>query len=102
MVDGFGWRSFQRRNPDNVLRDDIVRLLQDLDRIERPLSHQFCRCRRFHEIIDVGADENSVTAFVERMTGATDPLNCSRDAFRRRHHDDEINRADVDPKLEAG
>ena len=85
-----------------MLRDDIVRLLQELDRIKCSLSRQFCRGRCFHQIIDVGGDENSVAAFVEGMTGPTDTLDCSGDAFWGRHHDNEIDGADVDPELEAG
>ena len=36
------------------------------------------------------------------MAGAADALDRARNAFRRRHHDDEIDRADVDAELEAG
>ena len=85
-----------------MLRDDIVGLLQELDWIKCSFSNQFCGCRCFHKIIDVGGDENSVAAFIEGMTGATDPLDCSRDAFRRCDHDDEIDGADVDSELQAG
>ena len=73
-----------------------------LNRVERALPDELSGHGRFHEIVDVGRDEHAVAALVQRMSGAADALDRARNAFRRRHHDDEIDRADVDPELETG
>src|SRR5205085_4669506 len=85
-----------------MLGDDVVRLLLNLNGIERAFADQLCGDSSLDEIVDVRGDKNAVTAAIERMTGTTDPLNRARDSFWSGHHDHEINRANVDPHLEAG
>ena len=53
------------RQSDNVLGDDVVRLLLDLDRIERAFADKLRRDDRFDEIVDVCRDEHAVAAPVE-------------------------------------
>ena len=64
VIDRIGRRWRQRDNADNMLGDDIKRLFQNFDRIEGALPHKLCRDRRFHEVVDVGGDENAVAALV--------------------------------------
>ena len=78
------------------------RLFLNPDRIERRSPDEFRGDGRFHEVVDVGRDQHAVTAAIQRMTGTPNPLNGARDAFRRRHHHDEIDRADIDPQLQTG
>ena len=91
-----------RGQPDDVLRDHVDRLLLHANRIERALAHPPRGHRRLDEIVDVRRHENAVAVPVQRMPGAPDALDRARDAFRRRHHHDQIDRADIDPHLEAG
>ena len=79
----------------------IVGFLLNPNRIQGALADESRRHRRFHEIVDVRRNQNAVTAAVERMAGAPDPLNRARDAFRRRDHHHEIDRADIDPHFQA-
>ncbi len=85
-----------------MLRDDIKRLFQNFDRIECALAHELRGDGRFHEVVDIGGDENAVTIFVQRMPGPADALDGARNAFRRRHHHDQIDCANIDSELEAG
>ena len=91
----------ERRQTHDMLRHDIVRFLLDLDRIERAFANQLRRHGCFDEIVNVGSDEHAVTAAIERMPGASNPLDRARNTFRRGHHHDEIDRADVDPHFQA-
>ena len=92
----------ERGHADDVLRENVVRLFQNLDRVERALPDEMRGRSRFYEIVDVGRDEHAVAAVVQGMSGAADALDGARNAFRRRHHHDEIDRADIDPQFEAG
>ena len=78
-----------------MLCNDVVGFLLDLDRIEHMRSNQ-PRCHsRLDQIVDVRGDKNAVTGAIHRMPGASDTLNRARNAFRSRHHDDEVDGADV-------
>ena len=85
----------------DVLRDDVVWLFLNPNWIKSALSDELCRHRSFNEIAHVRGYQNAVAAAIKRMSGASDTLNRARDAFRRRHHYDEIDRADVDTELKT-
>ena len=68
-----------RGQSHDVLRDDVVRLFLDLDRIERAFADQFRGHGRLDQIVDVRRDEDAVAAAIERMTGAPDSLDRARD-----------------------
>ena len=85
-----------------MLRKDVGRLFQNPNRIERALADEFRGDGRLHEVVDVGRDEDAVAAAIKRMSRTPDALNGARNAFRCRHHHDQIDRADIDPQLETG
>ena len=65
----------ERGHPDNVLREDVVRLFQHLDRIEDRLPDELSGGDRFHEIIDIGRHQHAMAAPVKGMSRAPNPLN---------------------------
>ena len=89
-----------RGQSHDVLSDDIIGFLLDPNRVEGAFAHEFDR--GLHQVVDVRGDQDAVAVAIERMTGAPNALNRARNAFWRRHHYHEINRADIDAQLQAG
>ena len=87
---------------DDVLSDDIVWFVLDTNRVERALFYELGRNCGLDQIVHIRCDEHAVTRAIERMAGAANALDRARNAFGRRHHDDEIDCANVDAELETG
>ena len=81
---------------DDVLGNNVVRLFQDPNRIEDAFADQFSGYGRFDEITNICCVQDTVACPVHRVPGSADPLNRSRNSFRRCDHDYQIDRANID------
>ena len=94
-----GRHRFKNRETDEVLREDVEWVVVDFNRFERTTVHHAGGHGAFDEVVDVTRDEQPAAGLAHGVTGATDPLQRAAHAFGRRHHDDEIDRADIDAHL---
>ena len=85
---------------DDDLRKHIERVLDDPRRLNVPFEHGADDREELHGVVAERRHEHAATDRVERVTGATDPLQTVGDTFRRLQLQDEIDRPDVDAQFE--
>ena len=85
---------------DDLLRQHVERTLNRSHRLDPPLKHRACHHRGPEQILRDQRKERSLAGFADGVPGPADALYRRRDARRRLHQDDLVERPDVDPQLE--
>ena len=85
-----------------MLDDHVRRIVEGADGIEATQVRQLRADDALDKVVDVGRDEYSVTDLVNGVARSSHPLKGTRNAFRRAHHDDRVDVADVESEFEAG
>ena len=87
---------------DDLLGEHVERLLGNDQAIELAAAHAVDERRGFDEIVARERKQPPLGQAVDRVAGAADPLQKTRDRARRADLADEIDLADVDAEFERG
>ena len=86
----------------DLLGQDIERIARDLGGLDRAGVHPFGHDCRLEQVAPVLREDHSFRRGVHLVAGPADPLEAAGDRGRRLDLDHQVDRAHVDPQLEAG
>ena len=87
---------------DELLGEDVERVARDLGRLDRALVHPAGHDGAFEQVAAVLREDDALAGRPDLVAGPADPLEPAGDARRALDLDDQVDRAHVDPELEAG
>ena len=92
----------QRRHRDQVLGEDVERVLRDRRLLDLGLAHAAGDDRALEQVAAVFGEDPAFGDFAHAVAGAADPLQAAGDRLRRLDLDDEVDGAHVDSQLQRG
>ena len=91
-----------RHHRHDLLRQDVERVARVAHRLDRARRHPFGDDRAGHQVAPVLGEDDAAGHRAHLVARPSDPLQPGRDAGRRLHLHDEVDRAHVDAQLQAG
>src|SRR5205814_792126 len=91
-----------RDDRDDLLRQDVERILRRVGRLDVAAAHVAGRGRAGEEVAAELREEDAARGRADLMTGAADALDAGGDRRRRLDLDHEIDVAEIEAELERG
>src|SRR3989338_6849013 len=101
MEHGINICNFIDSNPVDMLRQDVQRILRNMDTVDLLLLSSFEKNRAFYEVITVHHDNSGFYGGMELMPGQACPLQKPGDRFWRAKAEHQIHISDVDAQFQA-